>query len=161
MTDKVIVRRYEEKDLDALYEMIKLAFLTPALDKVYEEQVKAFWLSEYTKEKIMDSANRAHFYVAELNGEIVGSGGVGLDDDKAYIFGVFINPFIQGKGIGTKIIGALEQDEICQQYKKVYLTASLSAGKFYQKLGYSYKYDVPEIVVDVCIDVVYMEKVLA
>ena len=42
--------------------------------------------------------------------------------------------------------------------KKIYLTAALSAGKFYQKLGYTYKYDVPKIVLDGNLDVVYMEK---
>lgn len=158
---EVYVRRYEERDLDNVYEMIKKAFLTPALDKVYEDHVKAFWQSEYTRENIVGSAERTHFYVAELDGEIVGSGAIGIDGEQAYISAVFINPFVQGKGIGTKIIHALEQDEICETYKKLYLTASLSAGKFYKKLGYTFKHDVPEIVLDGCLDVVYMEKELA
>jgi len=157
---EVTVRRYEDRDLDGLYEMIKLAFLTPALDKVYEAEVKAFWLSEYTREKLIEYAGSTHLYVAELSGEIVGSGAVGLDGEKAYLFAVFINPFIQGKGIGTTIVHALEQDEICQTHKHLYLTAVLSAGKFYQKLGYTFKYAVPEIVMDGCLDVVYMEKIL-
>lgn len=31
----------------------------------------------------------------------------------AYISGVFVNPAIQGKGIGRKLIETLEKDEIC------------------------------------------------
>lgn len=51
--DEVIVRRYEEKDLNELLDMIKRSFLTPALDKIYEKDVKNIWLSEYTKEEIL------------------------------------------------------------------------------------------------------------
>ena len=47
-----------------------------------------------------------------------------------------------------------------QKYSKVYLAAALPAGKLYQKLGYSYQYDVPKIVLDGNLDVVYMEKQL-
>lgn len=43
---------------------------------------------------------------------------------------------------------------------KVYLTVALSTEKLYQKLGYTYKYDVPKIVLDGNLDVVYMEKQL-
>jgi len=160
MKDEIIVRRYEEADLDGVFEMIKLAFLTPALDKVYEEDVKAFWLSEYSREQIADFSQTRHLYVAELNGEIVGSGAVGIDEGMAYISAVFINPFIQGRGIGRKIMTTLEEDEYCLQTKKIFLTAALSAGKFYQKLGYTYKYEVPEIILDGILDVVYMEKEL-
>jgi len=156
--NKLIVRRYEDKDLDAVFDMINSSFTTPALDKVYEDHVKSFWMSEYTKEKIAESADSTHFYVAELDGQIVGSGGVGVEEEKAYIYGVFIDPKIQRGGIGTEIMKVLEQDELCQKYRKIFLTAALSAGRFYQKLGYTYKYDVPEIVLDGCLEVVYMEK---
>jgi len=160
MPSELIIRRYEEKDLEGVFLMIQRAFLTPALDKVYEEEVKAFWLSEYTRERIREMNGYANFYVAELDGEIVGSGAVGdePEEERCYIFGVFIDPFIQGKGIGTKIMNTLEQDELARKYRTIYLTAALSAGKFYQKLGYTYKYEVPEIVLDGCLDVVYMEK---
>jgi len=160
MTGEIIVRRYEDGDLEGLFEMIKLAFLTPALDKVYEAEVKAFWLSTYSREDLLRRTKRDHFYVVELDGEIVGSGAVGADGDSTYISAVFINPFIQGKGIGTKIMAVLEQDELCRSCSRIYLTAALSAGKFYQKLGYTFKYAVPEIVMDGCLDVVYMEKTL-
>jgi len=157
---EVIVRRYKETDLEGVLEMIKKAFLTPALDKVYDPDVKEFWLSEYNEESVKRETESTNFYVALLDDVIVGSGGVKPDSEMGYIFGVFIDPTIQGKGIGTKIMQALENDEISQKYKKTYLTAALSAGKFYQKLGYTYKYEVPEIVLDGCLDVVYMEKEL-
>jgi len=157
---EIVIRRYKDDDINGLLEMIKKAFMTPALDKIYDPDVKEFWLSEYNRESIKRESETSNFYVALLDDVIVGSGGVKPDSEMAYIFGVFIDPTIQGKGLGTKIMQALEKDEICQKYKKIYLTAALSAGKFYQKLGYTYKYEVPEIVLDGCLDVVYMEKEL-
>jgi len=158
MENEVVIRRFKEEDLEGLIEMINTSFETPALDLVYEDEIKDFWLSEYTKENLLDIATNRHLYIALIDGKVVGSGAVNEDSGMAYISAVFINPNIQGKGIGTKMMNALEKDEICQRFKKVFLTAALSAGKFYQKLGYTYKYEVPEIVLDGCLDVVYMEK---
>jgi len=158
MDNQLIIRRYKDQDLDKLFDMIGLAFSTPVLDKIYEEHVKAFWLSEYSKDRLIEYAQTSNMYVAEYQGEIVGSGGVSEDDNGAYIFGVFTNPNCQGKGIGLKMMAALEQDEICLRRKKICLTAALSASGFYKKLGYTFKYEVPEIVVDGILEVVYMEK---
>ena len=160
MENEVIVSRYIPDDLNELLDMIKASFSTRELGIVYEDEPIKFWLSEYTQEEIEKAAATKHLYVAKLDGKIVGSGIVGSDDNMAYISGVFVDPTIQGKGIGRKLIEVLEKDEICQKYKKIYLTAALSAGKFYQKLGYTYKYDVPKIVLDGNLDVVYMEKQL-
>ena len=160
MENEVIVSRYKPDDLNELLDMIKASFSTRELGIVYEDEQIKFWLSEYTEDEIVKMAETKHLYVAKLNGEIVGSGIVGSDGDMAYLSGVFVNPANQGKGIGRKLIEVLEKDEICQKHKKIYLTAALSAGKFYQKLGYTYKYDVPKIVLDGNLDVVYMEKQL-
>lgn len=155
---EVIIRKYKEDDLNDVFDMIQLSFKTAILDKVYEEEVKEFWKNEYTFEEIEKLSKVGHFYVAELDGKIVGSGCVKEDDNKAYICGVFIDPNIQGVGLGTRIMDVLEKDKICIKTKIACLTAALSASRFYQKLGYSFKYDVPEIVSEGCLDIVYMEK---
>jgi len=157
-TDEVTIRRFEDRDLEGLFVMIRKAFLTPVLDKVYEAHVKDFWLSEYSPEELRKLAKTRHLYVAELAGEIVGSGAVHAEDGCAYISAVFIDPDRQGYGIGGKIMAVLEQDEISLQYRKLTLTAALSASGFYKKLGYTFKYDVPEIILDGILEVVYMEK---
>lgn len=158
MNDEIIISRFEKSDLNSVLDMIKKSFSTPELELIYEDNVKNFWLSEYTEDEIIKMASTKHLYVAKYKGKIVGSGAVSVDNGMAYISGVFVDPTIQGKGIGRKIVEVLENDEISKKYKKIYLTAALSASKFYQKLGYTFKYDVPEIVLDGCLDVVYMEK---
>lgn len=102
--------------------------------ELYEKEAIDFWLSEYTEEEIEKLAKTKHLYIAKLNEKIVGSGIVGKDGNMAYLSGVFVDPTIQGKGIGRKLIKVLEKDEICQKYKKVYLTAAISACKFYLNL---------------------------
>lgn len=160
MENEIIVSRYKTEDLHELLDMIKASFSTRELGIIYEDESIKFWLSEYTEEEILKMSETKHLYVAKQNGKIVGSGIVGSDSGMAYLSGVFVDPTIQGKGIGRKLVETLEKDEICQKYKKIYLTAALSAGKFYQKLGYTYKYDVPKIIVDGNLDCVYMEKTL-
>ncbi len=161
MHGELIIRRYEEKDLDGIFEMIGKAFTTPILDRVYEDEVKTYWLGEYSKEYIAHCAAENRLYVAELDGKIVASGAVGIyveEPDKAYISAVFTDPTVQGKGLGSRMMQTLEQDEFTQRFDTVYITAALSAARFYQKLGYTFKFDVPVIILDGILDVVYMEK---
>ena len=43
------------------------------------------------------------------------------------------------KGVGRKIIEALEKDEYFLRAKRVEIPASITACEFYKKMGYTYK----------------------
>lgn len=44
-----------------------------------------------------------------------------------------------GKGIGRSIIETLEKDEYFLRAKRIEIPASITALKFYQKMGYTFK----------------------
>ena len=48
-------------------------------------------------------------------------------------------PEYQGKGIGRKIIEALESDDLFLRAKRIEIPASITACPFYRKMGYTYK----------------------
>ena len=54
-------------------------------------------------------------------------------------------PEYQGKGIGTKIIETLEQDELFMRAARIEIPASITATEFYRKFGYDYKNGVKEL----------------
>lgn len=52
------------------------------------------------------------------------------------ISGMFVHPDFARKGIGTRLVIALEEIALGKQYKTLSVTSSLSAVGFYQALGY-------------------------
>ena len=60
------------------------------------------------------------------------------------MFNIFVLPEYQGKGVGRKIIEALEKDEYFLRAKRVEIPASITACEFYKKMGYDYKNGIAE-----------------
>jgi GNAT superfamily N-acetyltransferase len=57
------------------------------------------------------------------------------------VFGVFVSPNWQGKGIGKLIVKTLEEDDIFKKSDINYLISTVYAYKFYYKLGWKNIYD--------------------
>ena len=69
----------------------------------------------YTPERIIKNAREGHTYVLWSDGKII------------------------GKGIGRKLFDLLESDPLFTNADRVWLTASITALKFYEKIGYTYE----------------------
>lgn len=158
---ELIIRRFKEDDLDKAYNMIQKALSTAVLRKVYEESKVSIWRNVYTKQYIKGFSLLRHLYVAELDNDIVGTCTIHKDFDKGYISCVYINPDIQGKGIGRSLIEKVLSDEVCNEVDVVYLHAVLSATKFYKKMGFDFIEEIPTIICDSGIEVVHMEKTVS
>lgn len=52
---------------------------------------------------------------------------------------VFTDSEVRKMGLGRKIIGVLEQDEYAKNVDRIELSSSMSAYRFYRKLGYTCK----------------------
>ena len=63
-------------------------------------------------------------------------------EDESYIMIVFVLPEYIGKGIGKKIMNALENDEYFLKSKRIEITSSITALGFYKKLGYKHKMEI-------------------
>ncbi len=94
-----------------------------------------------------ERAGDTHFYVVLHGGRVIGCGGVtGYRGSAAesYLLSIFVHPAYQGRGIGRRIMAALESDEYFTRASRAELAASITAVEFYRKLGYGFKDGVTE-----------------
>ncbi|HHV11050.1 MAG TPA: GNAT family N-acetyltransferase [Clostridiales bacterium] len=106
-------------------------------------------LSEiYNPNKILNISEYAHMYVACIDDTIVGTGSISSfwgKLDESILLTIFVLPELQGKGIGRKIIETLEKDEYFLRARRIEIPASITAYKFYKKMGYDYKDGIKEL----------------
>jgi putative acetyltransferase len=89
--------------------------------------------------------SRAHYFVVELNGEIVGGAGIQqLENEAAHICELqkmYFLEEVRGKGIGFQMIQICLQEGIKLGYEKCYLETlpeMLTAQNLYKKVGFEY-----------------------
>lgn len=88
---------------------------------------------------------RAKYFVAELDGEVVGGGGIyptdGLADDTCELVKMYLLPHARGLGLGKTLIEKCLQAARENGFQKVYLETMpelQKALKVYQKFGFDY-----------------------
>jgi len=96
----------------------------------------------------MIQAPHIEVVVAELNGEIIGSGYARIEDSKvylkhskhAYLGFMYVKPEYRGKGVNKKVIGALQEwatGRGITEFKLDVYNDNLAAVKAYEKIGFS------------------------
>ena len=158
--EQVLIRRFEESDVDDVYETIFKSLYNNGLKKIYEPVKFKIWEDVYTPKYIIGLAKTKHFYVAVYKEKVVGCAAVSIVESVAFIECVYINTDYQGLGIGKKLITACEEDEFSKKAGKINLHAVLSAVKFYQKMGFHFEKECPEVIVDCGLEIVSMIKEL-
>jgi putative acetyltransferase len=85
------------------------------------------------------------YNVAELNGEIMGGGGIyptdGLDNDTCELVKMYLRPKGRGMGLGRLLIEKCIEQAKEKGYKKIYLESMpelKQALKVYEKFGFEY-----------------------
>lgn len=135
------IRRFAENDAEKVSAMIILTLKTTNSKDYSEEAIKTLE-KQLQPSHILERAGWTHFYVVEENDTIIGCGAIGPywgSETESSLFTIFVLPEYQGKGVGRKIIEALEQDEYFLKAKRVEIPASITAVNFYRKMGYEYK----------------------
>ena len=135
------IRRFAENDAEKVSAMI-IRTLKTTNSKDYSEEAIKTLEKQLQPSNILERAGWTHFYVVEENDTIIGCGAIGPywgSETESSLFTIFVLPEYQGKGVGRKIIEALEQDEYFLKAKRVEIPASITAVKFYRKMGYEYK----------------------
>lgn len=80
-----------------------------------------------------------HFYVARLDGDAVGCGGIAFDDGFAELKRMYVRPSARGRGVVQALIERLEKDAKAKGYARVTLEtgdAQLAAIRAYERAGY-------------------------
>ena len=140
----VIVRTAEIADLEKLLEFEQGVIDTERLLDVTLKRES----TRYYDMAAMLAAPHIRVVVAELDGELIGSGYARIEDSKPYLTHdrhsymgfMFTVPEHRGKGVNQKIIESLEQwsrsQGVTEMRLEVYVENS-SAIRAYEKIGYS------------------------
>lgn len=141
------VRLFKEEDAFELSSMIQ-----KTLRKVNANDYSEASIQEYidllTPQEMILRSTWMHLYVVELDGMIVGCGGIGSywgSETESSLFNIFVSADHQRQGIGKKIIETLEKDEYYLRAKRIEIPASVTGLPFYLKMGYTFKNNNKEI----------------
>ena len=141
MKEKLLIRLFVESDAGAVQTIIHRG-LREINGKDYPAEGIEEYCAYFTLDKIKSQANSAHMYVAVSGNKIVGTGSIAPywgSKTESILLTIYVLPERIGQGIGTAIINALEQDEYFVRANRIEIPSSITAVKFYQKLGYSPK----------------------
>lgn len=141
MSNSYFVRRFQDSDAAEVSDVIIKTLRTTNV-KDYSAEYIENDVKKFTSDGVIERAGWTHFYVICDNVSIVGCGAIGPywgKEDESSLFNIFVLPEYQGRGVGRKIIEALEKDEYFLRAKRVEIPASITACEFYKKMGYSYK----------------------
>jgi len=102
-----------------LYNDFSILPLTQTIDEVRQEYEKGIFLK-----------------VTNSNGDTVGSVRAFIDNDTAYIGRLIVHPEVQGQGIGTRLMKAIEQKCTVTRYELFTGYKSIRNLRLYEHLGY-------------------------
>ncbi|MBM3247785.1 GNAT family N-acetyltransferase [Candidatus Pacearchaeota archaeon] len=111
---------------------IIVANLLTINSKDYDSETIKMLVKDYSIPLIKKRMSEGEMFVAKRNNKIIGVGRF----NNGEIFDVFVVPEKQGEGIGKTIMLHLERIAIKKGFTKVFLPASKTAIKFYEKRGY-------------------------
>ena len=145
---------YKEKYLEQISNLIIQDLLTVNSKDYGMERVKKM-AEDFTVEKLQNSlSKRKKVFVALIDDNVVGTAGIDkswYSDDEYWILTVFVKPENHGQGIGKKLIEKIEEYATTLPVKKLIIPASITAHKFYYKLGYKYKDGKKNLMMKICI----------
>ena len=127
MSNSPLIRDYTHSDKDSVLKLVQLN--TPKYFAESEEND----LSNYLQNEI------DLYYVLEVAGKVVGSGGINFDDSMtiAVLSWDIINPEYQGKSFGSQLLNyRMSQIKKIRSVQKIIVRTSQLTDQFYMKHGF-------------------------
>lgn len=121
---ELTTREIKEEDIEDILEIEEEAFTTPWSEEAFKSEIKN---------------NLAHYLVVEIDGRVVGYGGVWLIIDEAHITNIAVLQDYKGKGIGNKILTGLIEYSTSLGIRNMTLEVRESnfvARRLYEKHGF-------------------------
>jgi len=135
--NNISLREFRVEDAEVISKIIRTN-LIQVNSRDYSESVISNMYGIFTPSFIIEVSEKRKMYVA-LDGEkIVGTASIEGDT----IYTVFVDTEYHGKGIGRKLMECLEEIAANSGLQSVKLPASITAKKFYERLGYYALYEV-------------------
>ncbi|MDR6563322.1 MULTISPECIES: GNAT family N-acetyltransferase [unclassified Arcicella] len=140
----IIIRKATFDDLETLYRFEQGVI---EAERPFDKTLKNGLIHYYDLEGMI-TASHIELLVADLEGELIGSGYARIEDAKPYLqhpkhgyLGfMYVDPNHRGKGVNMKIIQALKEWARSQNISELRLDVyhdNISAIKAYEKIGFS------------------------
>jgi putative acetyltransferase len=142
MSDKLqglVLRPYEEADLDAVRALHALAFEILAAAQHTQAQIAAHAAMTRTADYVADlRASHLALAVHEANAVIATAGWIAVpgEADTARIRKVFVHPDMARRGIASELVSDAEMRARGAGYRRLIVRANINAVPLYRKLGY-------------------------
>ena len=127
-----MIRPFEEKDAERCSQIVEYCL---KIAEDLPEDAKEFLKNKNSIEGIKKKARRYDLFVLEEDGEIYGMGG--LEENK--IKSLYVDPEYHKRGYGRQMVKFLEENAKEKNNKKLVLSSSLHAEKFYERNGFKSK----------------------
>ena len=127
----MLIREFAPEDAVAVSNVIRQT-MRVTNSKDYSMENLSPLIEYFSPKKVLSLNEERICLVAEIDGQIVGT--IALEDSVLQTF--FVAPNFQGKGIGTSLIKAIEAVALKNKIKTVKFASSITAGSFYEKMGY-------------------------
>jgi predicted N-acetyltransferase YhbS len=125
------IRRLRKEDATEVSNIIRRC-LKEVNYKDYSKKIIISLCNFFTPSLIIKNLKDRTTFVAVENDKVIGT--ASLKGDK--VFTVFINPDIQGKGVGSKLMDKVEDLAKKKEYKIIKVPSGLTSLGFYKKRGY-------------------------
>lgn len=121
---ELVIRKMEVTDVDNVMKVEKATFTTP-------------WTTDIFYQEIMDN-QQAHYFVMELDKEIIGYAGTWIVMDDAQITNIAVMPDYRGHKLGEKLFRFTVQQAMAMGVARLSLEvreSNIIAQKMYRKFG--------------------------
>ena len=133
---KVQLRVARVEDAEPISALI-LAALQVSNAQDYPPEVIALVQQNFSAAHILALLSHRQVYVATHKGQVVGTASL----DRQVVRSVFVDPGLQGSGIGRKLMSMLEAEAAHKGVMALKVPSSITAEGFYRSLGYSVERD--------------------
>jgi len=131
MVEALRIRRYAPGDAAAVAEVIRVTMALSNRADYGMERLQPL-IDAITAERVAELNATRVCFVAEANGEIVGT--AALEEDE--LLSCFVLPAAQGRGVGTELLRAVEAEARRAGEGLLRVGASLAGAAFYAARGY-------------------------
>lgn len=129
MDPDVQIRPFHETDEDSVAELWGRVFPDPAPRNVPRVAIA---------QKL--AMQRELFFVAKVDGAVVGTAMGGYDGHRGWLYTVAVHPDVQRRGIGRALVARVESALValgCPKVNLQVLTSNAPVAAFYERLGYA------------------------
>ncbi|OKH28051.1 GNAT family N-acetyltransferase [Chroogloeocystis siderophila] len=129
----ITVRKARQEDAEAICHVHCVSVRTLCANNYTPEQIEA-WIGSSEPENFRKALlERGEIvFVAEIAGAIAGFSSLFKNE----IYAVYVHPDYTRRGVGTRLLNAVEKEAIFQHITKLKLIASTTSEPFYQAHGY-------------------------